>query len=179
MDPQDLTLILRFRDMVTEPGGTIDEHRRIVALAGHAWWGWWWRQFETVPRASFSELLAGGASKPVSVLLFNSSTLSLYPAQCQGAVVAPPGVRLQSPEFEATPEYCLRGAYPAWFDLVAIAASPLDDDRVSIVSRPTMVESDSEALAATLSEPEVVSLSDLRDDQATLWLGVHPTTSSE
>ena len=36
-------VVLRFRDLVTEPGGTIDEHRRLIAAHGSAWWGWWMR----------------------------------------------------------------------------------------------------------------------------------------
>ena len=35
------SLILRFRDLATDPGETFLAHRHIVEEAGHVFWGWW------------------------------------------------------------------------------------------------------------------------------------------
>src|SRR6266404_6138785 len=43
------TVILRFRDLVTDQGETIKEHTRLLKQFGEVWWGWWARQTEKTP----------------------------------------------------------------------------------------------------------------------------------
>src|SRR5947199_204475 len=109
-------LMLRFRDLVTEPGGNIAEHRRIIRQKGYAWWGWWARQRETVPRGVFEELFSL-ESDPTEIILFDSGMMRLYRTTSRKAVVAPSHLGVNSPDFEATPEYYVRGRYPAWIRL--------------------------------------------------------------
>src|SRR5213594_1380199 len=70
-------LMLRFRDLVTEPGGNIAEHRRIIRQRGYAWWGWWARQREQVPRRVLEELFPS-ESTPTEILLFDSGMMRMY-----------------------------------------------------------------------------------------------------
>ena len=35
------TVILRFRDLVTENNVTIDRHKDMIDKKGYVWWGWW------------------------------------------------------------------------------------------------------------------------------------------
>src|SRR5947209_5651385 len=109
-------LLLRFRDLVTEPGGNIAEHRRIIRQHGYAWWGWWARQREKVPR-SVLEQLYPPSSFETEVVLFDSGMMKLYRTTSSKTVVSPSHLGVTSPDFEATPEYYVRGRYPAWFRL--------------------------------------------------------------
>jgi hypothetical protein len=51
------TIILRFRDLVTDPGKTVEEHNTISNSQGHVWWGWWNKFGEQVPVSTFTALL--------------------------------------------------------------------------------------------------------------------------
>ena len=35
------TLVLRFRDLSTAKGDTINLHQEVIAQKGEVWWGWW------------------------------------------------------------------------------------------------------------------------------------------
>ncbi len=50
------TLILRFRDLITEDDGTINDHLNMIYNYGEVWWGWWMKQNETPPRDLFIDL---------------------------------------------------------------------------------------------------------------------------
>ena len=151
--------MLRFRDLVTEPSGTIAEHRRIIHHRGFAWWGWWSRQWEIVPRSVLSELFPNGTD-PARVLLFDSGTMRVYESVATKVVVAPTNLGVQSPDLEATPDYYARGRYPAWFRLVE-EISQVEISELNVLERPTV-----EAEGAAGS----VSLDALRDDRPTLWV---------
>ena len=53
---QVASIILRFRDLVTQPGATILEHRAIIKNRGSTWWGWWNKAYERVPVDVFRHL---------------------------------------------------------------------------------------------------------------------------
>ena len=50
------TLILRFRDLVTQPGDTIARHQVLIAQKTFVWWGWWNKAGETIPDDVFRTL---------------------------------------------------------------------------------------------------------------------------
>jgi hypothetical protein len=166
IEPMSYALLLRFRDLVTEPGGNIAEHRRIIRQRGYAWWGWWSRQREAVPRTVFGQLFAPEAV-PTPILLFDSGMMRMYKTSSGKAVVAPSHVGVNSPEYDATPEYYVRGRYPAWFrldsDIVAVEASS-----VMMAARPTL-DAGFESLKADLPLVKF-DFDALRDDGATLWV---------
>jgi hypothetical protein len=93
----------------------------------------------------------------------------MYRTSARKAVVAPSHLGVNSPEFEATPEYYVRGRYPAWFrledDIVPIEASS-----ALIVGRPTL-DPDFTSLGSKHSE-QLFDFDALRDDGATLWVAM-------
>lgn len=164
--PLNYALMLRFRDLVTEPGGNIAEHRRLIRQRGHVWWGWWARNQEVVPRATFAQMFFPEKST-VEVVLFDTGLMRFYRTKCTRLAVAPSHTGVNSPEFEATPDYYVRGRYPAWFrfedDILPIElAAPL------VVNSPTMCKNDKELEP---DEPGQAILPEkLRDDRPTLWV---------
>jgi len=161
------TIVLRFRDLVTEGGATVAEHRRVIRQFGFVWWGWWYRQSEHIPKGVIGELFGEG-KPPVPIILLNSGTLQLFTTRASQVVVAPSMLGVQSPQFEATPEYYFRGRYPLWFrfdtDILAIESAPLP-----IIGQPTMDPS-KDMVPAESFDGEETALESLRDDRPTLWL---------
>ncbi len=174
MSAERLALMLRFRDLVTEPGGNIAEHRRIMKLRGYVWWGWWARQIERAPRGALADLFREDG-RATEVLLFDSGMMRLYRTAATRVVVAPSHLGLNSPDFEATPDYYVRGRYPAWFrfegDIV-----PIDGTSALVISRPS-VEKAMPQLDHDGS-PEEVSLETLSREGPTLWLVAKTLASS-
>lgn len=163
-------LVLRFRDLVTEPGGTIREHRRILDAAGHVWWGWWMRQYEMPPSELFSELYQAirKGTAPKAYLLDSGQAL-LYACHIDDIRVAPPDDTIGPPQLDTTPAYYQRGAYPAWFRLTSITAegSPEVPDGMRFDAFPTNPDRpENGALVGT----EVESLDQVRNSDATLWV---------
>lgn len=50
------TVILRFRDLVTENNVTIDRHKDMIDKKGYVWWGWWNKGNEKLPFEEFCVL---------------------------------------------------------------------------------------------------------------------------
>ncbi len=162
-------VILRFRDLVTEPGGTIAEHRAILRSCGEVWWGWWMRQYETPPRALFAELREQ-ISRQGSVIgyLFNTGAASLFSCQVADIKLAPGDTGIGPPEPAKSPEYYHRGRYPAWFLLKSIRDQRFEDLDLVYDSFPTKPE-----LYGTLGQllnQRVASLEQLRHIDVTLWV---------
>lgn len=164
-------MILRFRDLVTEVGGTIAEHRSILRSFDEVWWGWMMRPQENVPRAWFcearKEIDSGGA---VELFLFDTGSQrqdeALYRCRLSRIAVAPKGTRIGSPEPEKTPEYYNRGRYPAWFQLKTIEGLQFGKIRLYYDSFPS---SPTDMLAALRDTP-VDSLEALRHCDVTMWV---------
>ena len=151
---------------MTERDGTIEEHIRVWKRAGHVWWGWWYRQSERVPRGTFAELFPGGEGE-VPIVLFDAGQLKLYRTTATRVRVAPSELGLQAPDFDATPDYYLRGRYPAWFCLSEI--DPLESRTLPVIDRPTLVDGTNQKPRSDRAVEEV-PLEALRDDRPTLWV---------
>lgn len=164
------TLILRFRDLVTESGGTVREHRRILEAQGVVWWGWWMRQSETAPLNLFRRLLdeLNGGTEPAA-WLFDTGQELLHACRIADLRVAPPGDTIGPPSLDQTPTYYQRGTYPAWFLLSAID----DALEVGLPEGWTYSEFPSNAERREhkdlLGQP-VASLEQLRNTDATIWV---------
>lgn len=154
-------LLLRFRDLVTEPGGNIREHRQIISDLGFAWWGWWARSQELVPNDTFAQLLSGGTAFPA--VLFDSGLMEFYYASCSKVAISPAATGIASPDFRATPHYYVRGNYPAWFKIHG-ALDRIGPDLFSIVGRPTGQNKSDDFEEITKFDAE-----DLRKEDPTLW----------
>lgn len=162
-------VILRFRDLVTEEGGTVKEHREILRSYGEVWWGWWMRQYETSPRELLAELREKIAQAgQILGYLFNTGEGKLFSSTIADIRVAPPGTKIGPPDPERTPEYYSRGRYPAWFLLRLIADQRFEDCNFfydSFPSRPDLHQEYSK-----LRNERVRSLEDLRQTDVTLWV---------
>jgi hypothetical protein len=163
-------LVLRYRDLVTEPGGTIREHRSIIEARGYVWWGWWMRQYEVPPTELFAEMyreIQDGV-EPEGYLL-DSGQAELRSCCISDVRVAPAGDTIGPPELEAAPGYYQRGAYPAWFKLSRIDA----EGRADVPKGWTFAAFPSNPEAETnkaLVGASVESLDQVRKTDATMWL---------
>lgn len=159
-------VVLRFRDLVTEPGGTILEHRRVLEDRDTVWWGWWMRQYEASPRPLLGDLrdeLSAGTEPTISLL--DSGQAKLYSSILADLRVGPPGENLPSPDVSRTPEYYQRGRYPVWFLLLNIEDDSLDNHRWTFAEFPTNPDKNEALLGASVD-----SLEQVRDSDATLWV---------
>jgi hypothetical protein len=170
------SLILRFRDLVTEPGGTIREHLALLQDRGPVWWGWWMRPQEHAPRELFAELeaqirVAGGGTE-VPAFLFDTGQGLLYPCALADLRVAPEGETIGPPDIETAPTYYQRGRYPAWFR-VSLIDTPLSGvpGGWSYESFPTSPEREEHQ---RLIGQAVASFEQLRNTDATLWVIARP-----
>lgn len=116
------TLLLRFRDLVTEPGQAIEFHRDLCLARGHSWWGWWNRSGETVPYKLFVGLKAQAVRNDgLTIYLFNSGTAEFFEATCGDIHFdIRPLSAVASPDPESTPAYYRDQKYLAWFSLTSI-----------------------------------------------------------
>lgn len=163
------TIILRFRDLITEEGGTINEHKDLISQYGEVWWGWWMRQYESPPRPLFKEL-SETIEKEGTILcyLFNSGTSILYSVQISKILIAPPGNRIRTPDPQKSPDYYHRGVYPAWFLLRSLNEVSFSEKELIYDSFPTRPE-----MGGTLTQllgQRVPSLDQLRHIDVTLWV---------
>jgi hypothetical protein len=123
------TMILRFRDLSTPDGKTVERHSDIArGPEGYVWWGWWAKGGERVPTELFGELLAK-AQRPEGLLLYflDSGHGVLYRATCRGIEWNPVAGKLRpSPEPAKTPEYYSTEEQLAWFKLGPIERCDLE-----------------------------------------------------
>lgn len=162
------TIVLRFRDLVTEEGGTVSEHRDMINARGFAWWGWWMRQYETPPRDLFAQLrMTLDAGTEPTGFLFDTGRGRVFSCRFADLRVAPPGMTIGPPDLAASPDYYQRGRYPAWFKLTAID----DADFAALSWRYAAFPSNPEhpANADVVGQP-VISLDDMRNTDTTLWV---------
>ncbi|MDA4845251.1 hypothetical protein [Hoeflea poritis] len=164
VDSDRTTILLRFRDMVTEPRGNIAEHARLIDEYGFAWWGWWARNQELAPKSILSSIF-NGTGKEIDLILFDTGLMECYKTRCSKVVVAPGDEGIGSPDFRATPHYYVRGRYPAWFRLHNSIAA-IECTSFKVMSRPTLPSAGSEKY----KKDTTISLDMLRDERPTLWL---------
>lgn len=158
------TVVLRFRDLVTEPGGTIEEHTRVLQAEGEVWWGWWMKQYEAIPHGLFGELAHDDdTSRPC--YLFNSGTGQVYECRIEDVHVAPDKDHpIPTPDPSKTPAYYVRGRYRAWFLLSEIRETSFDNLSLRYESFPT-----SKGYPDLLGHP-IGSVEQLRNMDITLWV---------
>jgi predicted phosphodiesterase len=112
-------LVLRFRDLVTPPDGTISIHKKIIEDSNHVHWGWWCKAGEKCPSkfTEYQELLAAG---PQEILLFDSGQNKLFRATLVDIKFDNAPLGRNCPEPELTPSYYRERSFKAWFKLNAI-----------------------------------------------------------
>lgn len=131
-------IMLRFRDLVTEPGGTIIEHQSLIKSYDEVWWGWWMREHEVPPRNFLAEMKVHiEKSKRFTALLYDASRQLFYKAAVADIKLSPTRSGITSPEPAKSPEYYHRGRYPVWFLLQTIEKVDFENLRLRYHSVPS------------------------------------------
>jgi len=118
------TAIVLFRDLITQPGETIQFHRDKIDEYGYCWWGWWKKHIEDIPRHLLSHLAqisdeAVTGPRP-TVFAFDCGTHRIYENDLQGIEIAANDEAMRSPEIEKTPEYYAHVKSAVWLKVSAI-----------------------------------------------------------
>jgi hypothetical protein len=162
------TIVLRFRDLSVEKGGTIAEHANLLNQYGEVWWGWWMKQDETSPKELFRELANKIQTKgSLSAFLFDSGYKQLYSTDVSKILISPTG-RISTPDPEKSPSYYHRGTYPAWLLLRSLKRVNFEDFKFTYESFPTRPE-----LSASYQEfigKNIPSLDQMKQFDITLWV---------
>jgi hypothetical protein len=165
----DEQLIIRFRDLTVELGGTIRDHCDLLNRYGEVWWGWFMQPYETVPRVLFGKLLQRIEERnSIESLLFDTGQGLIYATVISDIRVAPTDRGLQSPDPERSPEYYHRGRYSAWFKLLAILPIKFEERILHFRGFPTRPEM--EGILQQLVGTRIDSVNKLRDTKVTLWV---------
>ncbi len=114
------TVILRFRDLVTQPGGTVKNHLDEISDHSYVWWGWWNKGGEKVPTEVFNELNSKAKQSALTIFLFDSGRKRVFRANCSEILWQHDLAEFKSPEPKATPAYYRRKQYSAWFKFTSI-----------------------------------------------------------
>lgn len=122
------TIILRFRDLVTKNGYTIENHKKTIEEKGHVWWGWWNKGNEKTPFAEFSILRGEIGETPIQFFLMDSGQEKLYKAKCTDMRYYK-SEKKPSPDQERTPDYYNNQAYYAWFQFEEIRECKAEEIR--------------------------------------------------
>ncbi len=165
------TLILRFRDLVTPVGDTVQQHKDIIRQSGYVWWGWWKRPYEQIPT---NLLLDIHRELPIEIYLFDSGgingQLHLYQATLDEIAQTPTGSTIQSPEPSLTPSYYNNNWLSVWFKLTTISERVQGDIAVTIDALPTWPSSTRSNIEKHIGQI-VKGQAQLRDIDVTLWYG--------
>jgi hypothetical protein len=116
------TMVLRFRDLVTAPGGTIHEHQDVITKEGYVWWGWWSKAGERIPQDVFARLKGLAKAGSLTVYLYDSGRNLVYRAGCSDIEWKADHSPAESPDGKRTPRYYKGREYLAWFQFRAIDA---------------------------------------------------------
>lgn len=122
------TIILRFRDLVTENNATIAIHKEMIDQKGYVWWGWWNKGNEKVPFDEFCVLRGGIERQPKYFWLIDSGQEKLYKAKCLD-IKCSDNDKILSPELKYTPAYYNKQKYYAWFKFEDIEECDINEVR--------------------------------------------------
>lgn len=169
MDSNEVeTVILRFRDLVTEPGGTIQLHEAILQKRQFVWWGWWNKLGEKVPADVFQQLNQR-ARAGLEVLLFDSGREMVYRALCTSIATAPDGGRFATPSKVATPTYYRAQRYMAWFQFTSIVKAAESDLHGYTYLRVDSFFKSGDSRYGVFYDKRVYSPAELRQQDRSIW----------
>lgn len=162
------TIILRFRDLVTEEDETIVKHKSIIEQNGYVWWAWWKKGNEKLPVDDFSAFSTYAKSKSIDVYLMDSGQAKLYKASCRDICLSA-DAEMDSPEPQKTPEYYRNRKYPAWFKF-----SSIDECDPNELQKHTYVEVDNLFVENSTNyqkfhEKKIHDINELIQQNRTVW----------
>jgi hypothetical protein len=167
------TIILRFRDLVTDRGQTVAKHQAIIRNSGlgHVWWGWWRKRDETIPDDVFRDLARRAAEGGLEAYLMDSGQELLYRVVCSEIKWDSNLVEITSPGLAQTPEYYNQRTYLAWFQLTEITAVTNPESVLHGFSYLRVDEffEGKESSYAPFYDKQVHSVKELRQQDRTIW----------
>jgi hypothetical protein len=168
------TMVLRFRDLVTAPGGTIEEHSKVISEVGKkgfVWWGWWSKAGERIPDETFRLLKASAKKNPLVIYLFDSGRGFIYRAECGDIHWQTDHEPVESPDATTTPPYYKGQKYLAWFQLRQIFPTPEDPSTLKGLTYVQVDEffKDSASRYVPFYGKRVDSPDELRQQDRTIW----------
>lgn len=162
-------IILRFRDLITEEDGAINDHLTLIENFGEVWWGWWMKQLEVPPKSLFKDIYSEIEDTGFVLLyLFNTGSNKFYQAKISKIYVAPQNTTIRTPNPQTSPSYYHRGSYPAWFLINKIEEVNFVDLDIYLDSLPTKPNFDEKY--SNLLNQKISNLNDLREMDVTLWV---------
>ena len=120
------TVILRFRDLVTESNVTIGRYKDMINTKGYVWWGQWNKGNEKLPFEEFCVLEGKIESQPEYFYLMDLGQEKLYKAECLN-IKCSENDKILSPELNYTLNYCNEQKYYAWFKFDKIEECDADE----------------------------------------------------
>ncbi len=166
------TMILRFRDLSTNVGETISFHQAKISEHGYAWWGWWNKAGETIPSGTFQSLMSIiDKEGHLAVFLFDTGTGTLYPAKIKEIHWDPRFQEIESPSWDATPDYYEGRRLKAWFKLTEIGDGIKNEPDLlkwSYVEVNELFET-KRSIFQDFNEKQVSSFGELRHQERTIW----------
>ncbi|XLP07381.1 metallophosphoesterase family protein [Alteromonas marina] len=166
------TMALRFRDLVTPPNGTIEQHNDIITKNGEVYWGWWAKAGEQCP-SRFLELENELSSSSAQVLLFDSGQNKLYIANLIDIAFRNSNEGMACPDLNLTPEYYRERSFKAWFKFDSI--SEVNSEHIESTLHAHSYHDDNFGLFKN-NEPfkdffnkQVSSVEELRHQDRTIW----------
>lgn len=163
------TCILRFRDLVTDDGGTIARHKEIIDSKGYVWWGWWKKAQQEKTPDEFSLLGSSAKESGLVVYLLDSGQKKLYKANCDEIISSTKTPSTPPENAEFTPEYYKTKELFAWFRL-----SKIEEVAPSLLQGFSNVESktlfvDKEVNYSRFDNKKICSLDELIQQNRTVW----------
>ena len=118
------TLVLRFRDLATEPGETIESHAAICSAQGRVWWGWWHKARESVAARAFEAINKHAVKGDLDVYLLNAHEKVVYRAKLSQVRWQGDLQPFATPDTSLTPSYYVGRRCKAWFLLTKLEKDP-------------------------------------------------------
>ncbi len=167
-------IILRFRDLSTNPGDTIKHHRTKIKDHSYTWWGWWCKAGETVPGETFRNLTTIiDRQGPLDIFLLDTGTQTLYPAKLAQIHWDPNYKDVEPPDtdWQATPEYYKGRQVKTWYKLTEIGDGSKDErtlQKWSYVDVDELFET-KKSIYKDFDGKQVSSIEELRYQERTIW----------
>lgn len=162
------TLILRFRDLVTEDNETIQKHKEIIDSCESVWWAWWKKGNEVTPADEFAALGAKARERPLTIFLVDSGQGKVYKATCVD-IIRTTDEKKGSPDKAKTPEYYREQQYYAWFEFTGIEDGTEDElKEYSYVNIKSLFKNE-EADYNKFNDKKVYSVHELVQQNRTVW----------